>query len=285
MTDIKHRQIRFTFDDDTPFYWNPENPGFSWSSNAISFLIVAFEKYLVKTMNAAMPLIDDPSLLNEAKDLTIQEGHHSMAHLRHARALCAQYPQLEAVLPELEAGWNEMFDALPLKSNLAIVANIELMFTPIAQLLIRDVDTLFGGGDRRVASMFLWHSMEEMEHGAAAITVYNKLYPMGSFHRLMQWREIFRVIKSSQQIIQTHFASIERMSGVDTDLLNQVRQQTRRSRFDELVKLMSIIKSQLPFYDHSKEKLPAFALDWHRREQAGEDMTCYYGAGVDLGAT
>ena len=63
MTDLVVRKIDFDLDGDVPFLWNPSNPAFSLQANAISFLAIAFEKFVVAAVREAMPQIEDPEVL------------------------------------------------------------------------------------------------------------------------------------------------------------------------------------------------------------------------------
>ncbi len=52
------------------------------------------------------------------------------------------------------------------RSRLAYVADTEATFTPSFKLMLDNEKTLFRPGDDRVASLFLWHFVEEV--GTAA---------------------------------------------------------------------------------------------------------------------
>ncbi|WP_201406435.1 metal-dependent hydrolase, partial [Mycobacterium intracellulare] len=52
---------------------------------------------------------------------------------------------------------------------------LEATFTPYFKLLLDNEATLFAPGDERVASLFLWHFVEEVEHRSSALVVYDSL--------------------------------------------------------------------------------------------------------------
>lgn len=225
-------------------------------------------------MNSAMPLITDETIRAEAKALVAQEARHSTAHLRHVWALCKQYPELDGLLPELNDAWNTLYQRRSLRSNLAIVANIELMFTPLAKINIENREEFFAEGDQHVASLFLWHCMEEMEHRSSAWTVYNELFS-NSWYRLLQWPALKKHMNAQQQIMAKYFSQVT-TNMVGKPLSNRTKKKTV-SRKDKLAKAYSVLRTQMPLYNPNNEVLPDFALDWFKREAAGEDMTRFYG--------
>lgn len=279
MTTLKHRKISFKLDENIPFYWNPENLKFSREANSTSFAIVAFEKYLVRTMNSVIPLTNDPVIKTEAKALLEQEARHSAAHQRHVNIICSQYPELSETLPKLNAHYDELFKTHSLKFNLAFVANIELMFTPLATIMIDNRERFFSQGDPNISSLFLWHCMEEIEHRNSAVQVYNALFG-NPWYRLVTWPTIYNQMKLNAQILQRDFRMF--VSTPEHSELKTMNRKTRHSlslgkRIDNFKKFKSILRTQLPFYDPVKESIPEFAQKWFESEAAGEDMSCFYG--------
>ena len=176
MTDLHVRKMRFAFADyPVPFNWNKTNPAFSAMANAVSFLAIAFEKMIVSTMAEAKPLLTDPVIAEEADAFVRQEGQHSMAHRAHARGLIKEHPALRETLDEVIAAFDDLVDHKPLKYRLAYTADLEATFTPVFKLMLDHDDTLFAPGDDRVASLFLWHFVEEVEHRSSALIIYNGL--------------------------------------------------------------------------------------------------------------
>ena len=96
MTDLQVRKIPFDFDGDVPFIWNPQNPEFSITCNAVSVLAIAFERFILAVMKDALPLVTDPEMREEADAFTRQEGQHSRMHRLHVRALVRRYPGVAA---------------------------------------------------------------------------------------------------------------------------------------------------------------------------------------------
>jgi predicted metal-dependent hydrolase len=172
-TRLEVRNLAFRFGDDTPFQWNPANPLFGFAANILSFVAPPFERYLVAGVRLAMPHIDDPAVAAEADAFLRQEAQHARVHRLHVAALTKQYPGLAVVSADLERRFDVLLETKPLEYHLAYAADIEATFTPLFNVWLRHRDSLFDNGDPRVAPLFLWHLVEEIEHRSSAYLVYN----------------------------------------------------------------------------------------------------------------
>ena len=63
-----------------------------------------------------------------------------------------------------------------LKYQVAYTAGFEVMALSIAHMLVEQREYFFAEADRPVASMWLWHLIEEIEHKNLAFDVYQHLY-------------------------------------------------------------------------------------------------------------
>ena len=66
-----------------------------------------------------------------------------------------------------------MTNTKPLAYRLAYIADLEATFTPSFRFLLDNADIMFRPGDDRVASLLLWHRVEEVEHRSSALIIYN----------------------------------------------------------------------------------------------------------------
>src|SRR5436190_18849703 len=172
MTTLQIRRVPFDFTGDVPFLWQPQNPDFAIMANAIGVLAIAFEKYIVSTVRQAMPLITDAQVAEEADAFLRQEAQHARAHRLHMTALIRAHPGLQGTVDEAVAKFDALVDAKPLEFHLAYTAALEATFTPIFKLMLDHERELFRPGDDRVASLFLWHFVEEVEHRSSAMIIY-----------------------------------------------------------------------------------------------------------------
>jgi predicted metal-dependent hydrolase len=169
---LEIRKLPWQFDETTPFLWNRANPQFSLVMNGLSFIAPGFEKFIVSATRAAIPKITDPAARDETEAFLRQEALHARAHRAHTAALIGRYPGLQNTLDEIEARFDRLL-ARPLEFQLAYVADIEATFTPLFDLILRHRDVLFDNGDHRVAPLFMWHLVEEVEFAAEWVAAYD----------------------------------------------------------------------------------------------------------------
>lgn len=303
MTDLIVRKLRFAFADRrVPFLWNEVNPAFSSMANAVSFLAIAFEKMIVSMVPEIMPLITDPVIAEEADAFVRQEGQHSMAHRGHVKALIKSYPALRETLAEVIAAFDRLTAEKPLKYRLAYTADLEATFTPVFKLMLDHDDTLFAPGDDRVASLFLWHFVEEVEHRSSALIIYEHIVG-DQVYRMRVAPSIFKHVMATLRIACEGFNRHIPFDDRQVDALSMFssyrgKQALRRrmpfgwpanqgpvvDAFKHLPKreivtaVSGIVRSQLPNHKPAHEKIPALAEDWFARYDAGYDVTKWYTA-------
>lgn len=302
MTDLQVRKMRFAFaDHPVPFLWNETNPAFSAMANAVSFLAIAFEKMIVSTMAEAKPLLTDPVIAEEAEAFVRQEGQHSMAHRAHARGLIKAHPELKVTLDDVIAAFDDLVANKPLKYRLAYTADLEATFTPVFKLMLDHDDTLFAPGDDRVASLFLWHFVEEVEHRSSALIIYNGLVD-DPWYRMRVAPSIFKHVMDVVRLACDGFNKHLPLEVRKVDALSAFALERRKNTIlkrlgripdfgpfasafhdlpvrEQLVALSGIVRSQIPGHNPEHEKLPALAAEWFERYDAGYDVTHWYTAG------
>jgi predicted metal-dependent hydrolase len=274
MTDLQIRRIPFRFDDTTPFQWNPNHPHFGLFCNVVSITAPPFEKYMVSAMRAAIPHITDPAVAAEADAFLRQEAQHARAHQLHLNALIAQYPGLRSTLDEMHAAYDDLFASSSLEFHLAFCADIEATFTPLFGTILEHRDALFGGGDSRVASLFLWHFVEEIEHRSSAFTVYNHVVPSRTY-RLRAFPKVMRhVLRVNDMVIRGFNEHVPKR-----DRLVDMTRTNARHAFDgipvrdQLRMNGRLLLSQWPNHDPKDERIPTFADEWRTAYDNGRDVT------------
>jgi predicted metal-dependent hydrolase len=309
MTNLQARKMRFGFaDHDVPFLWNEANPAFSSAANALSFLAIGFEKMIGAAISEAIPLIKDPEVAEEAEAFVRQEGQHSMAHRQHAKALIKGYPGLKETLDEVIASFDELTADKPLKYRLAYTADVEATFTPSFKMMLDNADTLFAPGDDRVASLFLWHFVEEIEHRSSALIVYDAVVD-DPWYRMRVAPSVFKHAGSAMMTAAAGFNKHVPLEDRKVDAMSmsggQGWKQTLSQRIpvlkkypfmefpdygpleqiypdmrlrEKLVAAYGVVRSQIPGHNPAHQKLPALAVEWFARYDAGQDVSRWYTA-------
>ncbi|WP_242424769.1 metal-dependent hydrolase, partial [Frankia sp. EI5c] len=203
MTALQVRRVPFDFEGDVPFLWNPDNPDFSLQMNATGVIAIAFEKYIVAAVREAIPQLTDPGVAAEADAFLRQEAQHASAHRQHMRALIRRYPGLRGTLDAALALYDELLESRPLKFHLAYIADLESAFTPTFKLFLDHEERLFRPGDERVASLFLWHFTEEVEHRSSGLRIYREFG--GEAYRLRVLPAVARHINRLIRVVAEGF--------------------------------------------------------------------------------
>ena len=142
-SDLEVRRIDWQFEpEDTPFLWNPDQPGFSQVANAISFLAPPLERYFVAVTQMALERIEEPDAQDEAERFLRQEALHARAHRGHVKALVTQHPALADLTPALERSFDALLEREALEFHLAYMAGLEATFTPVFRAILEHQDVL-----------------------------------------------------------------------------------------------------------------------------------------------
>lgn len=274
MSELVVRRLPWDFKG-VDFVWNKDDPAFAITMNKVSFFAIGFEKYICQAMQAAEPLITDPEILQEAKDFRSQESVHSMAHRKHAKALVERYPGLQRAIDVSIKLYDELYEAHDLKYHLAYVGGLESIFTPSFRLMLDNREALFSKGDTRVASLFLWHFCEEIEHRSSGVMIYDHIHGE-YFYRVSRFKEFMRhvgkVIDAITDVFREVFPDLPAENF--TDYSNH-----KLPRIGKLRSATGIMMAQLPFHNPANQALPEYFDEWIARYERGEDMTCTYGVG------
>ena len=302
-THPKVRNISFEFDESTPFQWNRANPLFGFAGNIISFVAPPFERYMVAAARQAMSRIDDPDVAAEADAFLRQEALHAREHRKHVSALSKRYPGLAEVSAEIERRFDHLLETEPLEFHLAYAADIEATFTPMFNVWLRHRDTLFDNGDPRVAPMFLWHLVEEIEHRSSAYVLYNAVVK-DRWYRLRVLRPVFAHMLGCSNVacrgFDEHVPFEDRLAPASEVVLDWAETRARLTRFlpfgrkaadapqhphqfaamsrTELWRMAyRLVRSQDPRHSPATEEIPPFADEWMAAYDRGRDVVRWYG--------
>lgn len=304
MTDLQVRRVRFDFSgDDVPFNWNPARPAFAMQCNLISFFAPGFEKFIVDATREGIPLMRDPAVAAEANAYLRQEAQHSAAHASHVRALARRWPGLRETMDEVTASFDHLTATKPLAWRLGYTAVVEATFTPYFKVFLDHEDKLFEPGDERVASLFIWHFVEEIEHRSSALKVYDAVHDSYPYRLktiggvVSHIDEILRIISRGfrQHVPEADDGGYARLlpNGLSPSAFRDVRRAEREltvrgqatyagvPRRELLDMMVGLVRSQGPNHDPTYERLPRFAGRWFRRfDEEPKSAARWYSVGV-----
>jgi predicted metal-dependent hydrolase len=299
----KVRNVSFQFDDDTPFQWNRANPLFGFTGNVMSFIAPPFERYMVTTARQAIPRIADPEVAADADAFLRQEALHAREHRHHVGALTRKYPGLAQVSAELERRFDRLIETETLEFHLAYAADIEATFTPLFNVWLRHRDSFFDNDHPRVASLFLWHLVEEIEHRSSAYLLYNAVVP-DRWYRLRVMPRVFSHMLGCSTLachgFDEHVPFEDRLAPASelalgwaetlarfTQLWPFTRQPREKPtypnqfatvpRMQLLRMLYRLARSQHPRHSPATEQIPPFADEWMAEYDRGRNVVRWYG--------
>jgi predicted metal-dependent hydrolase len=301
VTDLEVRRPKFDFTGDVPWNWNPRNPAFSLSMNATSIIAVCFEQFLVAAVQDAKPLMTDPEVEAEATAFLRQEAQHSSTHRKHVNALIDRYPGLQQTFDAAIGAYDELTATAPLAFRLGYIADTEATFTPSFKLMLDNEATLFAPGDERVASLFLWHFVEEVEHRSSALVIYNAVIGRPWYRvRILPaiFRHLVKVMSIIAEGVNEHVPLADRKIDARTllpayGMRNSLRQKLPFGgppgervapafngipQREKLIAVARVLTSQTPYHDPKHQPLPEFADEWFARWERGGDVTRWYTA-------
>jgi predicted metal-dependent hydrolase len=305
MSNLQVRRVRFDLaGDDIPFNWLPDRPAFGMQCNTISFFAPGFEKLIVDATREAIPLMNDPQAIEEANLFLRQEAQHSSAHVRHINALARRWPGLQETMDEVVESYDHLTATKPLEWRLAYAAVIENTFTPYFKVFLDHEEKLFEPGDERVASLFIWHFVEEIEHRSSALVVYNAVHPSFSY----RLKAIPSVLKHVGEIIEIIARGFEKHvpatdggelaallpKGFGVKAMRECLAASKRieglatydgvPKREVLAMLAGLVRSQGPSHDPEHEALPVFADRWFKRyDEEPKSAARWYTVGAKPG--
>ncbi|TFH19732.1 MAG: metal-dependent hydrolase [Myxococcales bacterium] len=199
------RRIPFEFPDDLEPRWNPAKVEWSYMVDGASLAMPYLEPYLIRSVRMALDQIEDPELRAEADDYCAQEGQHFRQHRRFNDLLVAKgYRELRDVEAKMDREYQGFLARRSLRFRLTYAAGFESMALAVGHWLSYELELLVCGSDARVASLILWHFVEEIEHKRTAFDVYQAVvgsYPLrvfgvffASFHVMARSRDAYRAM-------------------------------------------------------------------------------------------
>ena len=160
--------------------------------------------------------------------------------------------------------------------------------------MLDNEETLFRPGDDRVASLFLWHFVEEVEHRSSALVIYDAVVGK-PWYRLRVLPRVVKHLLGVMEVIadgvNAHVPVEDRHVDARTLLPTfGIAQSLRGKRSDvpptfagvplkeKLTAGARVLLSQTPFHDPAHEPLPEFAGRWFDHYDNGGNVVRWYGS-------
>jgi predicted metal-dependent hydrolase len=206
MDDFPVRKLEFNFDNiefNDPL-WSRSHRDFSMLINALGVHVPHFERYLVKTMIEARPKIKDENLQSDMTAIIGQEAQHAKNFLHYNKWLAKRYPKIAQLENDAQGFFNHHSKIDSLKRKVGYTAGYET-FTFLAGLIIlENYDRWMKDSDPAMKALWVWHQVEEIEHGAVAFDMYKTLYGDAEWYR--KWMVLAALAHIASETIKCYTA-------------------------------------------------------------------------------
>ena len=170
---VEPRDLKFELKEALATDWLNNDPFLTAVFNAMSMSFPSGEKQFIDSVRYFEDRVTDEKLLGEIHGFYKQEAIHSREHRRYNKELCRQrgydYTALEGVYLDIQQKTRENPDVTP-EMMLASTAALEHFTASMAELVMNGY--VMENTDKAVKDLWLWHSIEEMEHKAVAFDLY-----------------------------------------------------------------------------------------------------------------
>ena len=167
------RRITFAYPDDMDPAWIADKPEFAHMANGLSLLMPYAEPLFIKAVRSAFGDLD-ADLQARTEQYVKQEIGHYSEHKHFNEIIRARHPGVARV-----EGWmRRTADWVTGRSRafmLAFAAGGEIMSFLLARWVDEHAGDLFERAEPVVATLFLWHLAEEVEHKSAAFDVFSEI--------------------------------------------------------------------------------------------------------------
>ena len=212
----------------------------------------------------------------------------------------ARYPGLQETVDEIGASFRTLEAEHSEAFLLAYIAALEATFPPFFKLVLDHRASLLTPGDPRVASLFAWHFVEEIEHRASALLVYDAIVG-DPYYRL---RVVGPALGHALRLFGVILDGFERHVPLADRLIETRRLSPKHSWFRELgarlpgraptrdryptafhavpaavlaLTAFRLLRAQLPHHRPANEPVPRWTETWYAAYARGDDMTTFEG--------
>lgn len=209
MDDIPVRQLRFDFEAPPDPIWSRSSPDFALFINALGIHVPHFERFLVAVMRQWRDELDDEKLLEDVQAIIGQESHHAFNFLKWTEAMSARYPGL----PALDARAADYFKKARQRDKrfqIGFTAGYETFTFLGGMIILNRYEELMGEADPVIRALWVWHQVEEVEHGAVAFDFYHAFYPNEEWYR--RWMVLYAFAHITGETVRA-FAHMVRAEG------------------------------------------------------------------------
>jgi len=163
--------------------WSRSHPLFSIYINALGIHVPYFERFLVVGLRKVKKQIENARLAKDVSRIIGQEAHHAKNFVAVNQFLAERYPQVTDLDARAKAYFEDALENGELKSTLGYIAGYETFTYLGGMIILKNYDKWMKDADPVLRSAWLWHQVEEVEHGAVAFDVFRYFFPDSEWYR------------------------------------------------------------------------------------------------------
>lgn len=163
--------------------WSHTHPLFSIYINALSIHVPYFERYLVLGMRKVKKEIDDQRLQSDMTQIIGQEAHHAKNFIEFNKFMMDRYPKVKHLDKHAKDYFKKSMDKDSRKQILGFIAGYETFTYLGGMIILKNYDKWMKDAEPVMRSAWVWHQVEEVEHGAVAFDVYQYFFSEHEWYR------------------------------------------------------------------------------------------------------
>lgn len=172
------RDLHFRLDPQDVRDWHVAGPALTHFINAMSLSFPEGERYFIHTVRHFRDRIGEPTLKQAVTAFIGQEATHSREHEAYNRLLADAGLPVESLEQALASFFDLLRKRLSPAAQLSVTIAQEHLTAIVAELVLTDPRFL-EGAQGRLAALWRWHALEEIEHKAVAYDVYEAVVGRG----------------------------------------------------------------------------------------------------------
>ena len=175
---IIRRRLNLSFNLNGEGRWSRRQAYYEDFLDAFSYDFPVAETFFVDSAMAYRDRISDPELLQQLKDFAYQEAKHTKMHVRGNELLDQTHPHGKR-LAKISAFTFGLFGLLPAPTRLAVTCAYEHFTAMLANYLLTNMKLFMFLSDPTYGALWGWHAVEETEHKAVCVDVYQHVFGKG----------------------------------------------------------------------------------------------------------
>ena len=193
MDDIPVRRLRFSFGEDggeaLDPVWSRSSPEFAIFINALGIHVPHFERFLVAVMRRYRDSLSNPKLSADVQAIIGQESHHAFNFIAWTRSMTRRYPRLARLDRTAQRYFERALEARDRRFQIGFTAGYETFTFLGGMIILNRYQELMGDADPVLRALWVWHQVEEVEHGSVAFDFYQAFYAEQEWYR--RWMVVY----------------------------------------------------------------------------------------------